>query len=123
MTKKSVYVRAIEIDLDDLFSGKTTDEVISTLQTFDSQVEYDKGYYAKFIVTSGYDYFGVELRVYRDETDEEYQKRVLKEEKQKERNMIMQAVKRQNILHQLYKKENDERKEYERLKRKFEIDN
>ena len=89
--------------------GKSVEDVISKLQELKTEA-LNQGY-DDLTVDVDYDgyweFYGVRL-----ETDEEYEKRLKALEKQK-------ATNKRNALIRKQKKEEQDRKEYERLKKKF----
>ena len=119
--RKRVLDRSFEVSLFDLFDGTQIDEVIAELRALDSRVDYGRGYDAKFRIESGYEYTEVSMDVYRDETDKEYEARMLREEKAREKARKAREAKQEKARKELYQKEADERAEYERLRAKFEV--
>lgn len=118
--RKRVLDRSFDVSLYDIFDGRQIDEVFAELHALDSKVDYGRGYTAKFRVESGYEYTDVYMDVYRDETDKEYDARMLREAKAKEKAQKARETKKEKARQELYRKEADERAEYERLRAKFE---
>ena len=127
MSKKRVLDRRDQIDIVDLFDGRSLDDVILDLQsrlhayeeeifTHDKEMKFEVEHY-------GYD-GGMELyvRVQRWETDKEYDRRVAKEWAAKEKARKARETKKQRARQELFAKEADERAEYERLRAKFEVE-
>ena len=116
--KKEVEAYRTTLDLDIIFDGKTSiTQVIDTLlNTYNDRFDYTSNIMGVEVVncrfeTNYYGYDGgmeVEIIFYRMETDQEYDKRLSLEQKQKD----LFKKKRLN-------KEEKERAEYERLKKKF----
>ena len=119
--RKRVLDRSFEVSLYDVFDGSQIDQVIAELRALDSRVDYGRGYDAKFRVEVGYEYTEVYMDVYRDETDKEYEARMLREEKAREKARKAREAKQEKARKELYQKEADERAEYERLRTKFEV--
>ena len=119
--RKRVLDRSFEVSLYDVFDGSQIDQVIAELRALDSRVDYGRGYDAKFRVEVGYEYTEVYMDVYRDETDKEYEARMLREEKTREKARKAREAKQEKARKELYQKEADERAEYERLRAKFEV--
>ena len=110
------------VSLFDLLDGKEFFDVKEGLDRLEQQVNYGSGEEAKFVVEPyGYD-GGVELylEVYRDETDAEYNKRMEKEAKAKEKARLAREKKKERARQMLMATEAAEREEYERLRAKFE---
>lgn len=118
-TRKRVLDRSFDLDLNDIFDGRQIDDVIAELQALDSKVDYGRGNDAKFRVEYGYESTSVYMDVYRDETQKEFDARMLREERAKEKARKARETKLEKARQQLYQKEADERAEYERLKEKF----
>jgi outer membrane protein assembly factor BamA len=118
-TRKRVLDRSFDLDLNDIFDGRQIDDVIAELQALDSKVDYGRSYDAKFRVEYGYESTSVYMDVYRDETQKEFDARMLREERAKEKARKARETKLEKARQQLYQKEADERAEYERLKEKF----
>lgn len=107
MTKKNVLKYLYDLDLYDIFDGRYIDDSINLLH--DLKVSYPNT--LKFNTTwAGYD-GGACVQIYEErlETDKEYVDRLKVEEKER-------AIIKKNKA----KKEEKDRKEYERLKKKFE---
>ena len=119
--RKRVLDRSFEVRLYDVFDGTQIDQVIAELRALDSKVDYGRGYDAKFRVEAGYEYTDVYMDVFRDETDKEYEARMLREEKAREKARKAREAKQERARKELYQKEADERAEYERLRAKFEV--
>lgn len=118
--RKRVLDRSFDVSLYDIFDGRQIDEVLAELHALDSKVDYGRGYTAKFRVETGYEYTDVYMDVYRDETNKEYDARMLREAKAKEKAQKARETKKEKARQELYRKEADERAEYERLRAKFE---
>ena len=118
-TRKRVLDRSFDLDLNDIFDGRQIDDVIAELQALDSKVDYGRSCDAKFRVEYGYESTSVYMDVYRDETQKEFDARMLREERAKEKARKARETKLEKARQQLYQKEADERAEYERLKEKF----
>lgn len=126
MSKKRVLDRRDHVDIDDLFGGRSLDDVIIELQimlhryeeeifTHDKEVKFETEYY-------GSGSSEVYVRVDRWETDTEYHRRLAKETAAKEKARKAKETKKARAREVLYKKEADERAEYERLRAKFEVE-
>jgi hypothetical protein len=107
--RKLIEIESEEVDIADLFDQQSVSDVIEKLKKLeDSWLDRaDKeGYFVKFGTgRCGYDLgLILELQVCREETDEEYHSRLEKTEK------VRKA------------KEAKERAQYERLKKKFEME-
>lgn len=124
MAKKRVLDRRDQVFIDDLFDGRSIDDVILDLQsmlhkyeeeifTHDKEVRFETEYY-------GYD-GGMELyvRVQRWETDREYNKRQEQEQAAKDKAAKAQATKKAKALAQALTTEQEERALFEKLKKKF----
>lgn len=111
------YVSLFDLlDEDDFFDVK------QKLDKLEAMVDYGRGEEAKFKVEPyGYD-GGVELylEIYRDETDAEYDKRMEKNAKAKEKARKARETKKERARAVLMESEAAERAEYERLRAKFE---
>lgn len=131
--RKIVRERRLDIDLHDMFAGKTLDDVRTTLNALAYQLERETVYYGhppRFAVEPyGYDGgFDLYLDVYRDESDHEYAMRMADEEKARQkkeqarlkRQETAQAILKEAAKGILMANEAAERAEYERLKAKFE---
>lgn len=104
--RKLVKGKSIDVDLDEIFSGKTPAEVIENIVTLSNNLE---GESQKFSLYSSYDNTEVVLVSYRYETDKEYERRIKVEEKAKEQKAKLKI-----------KQEESEKKVFERLKKKYE---
>lgn len=108
MTKKTVKNYLYELNMYDTFDGQTIDQIVINLRAIkqnylDSELTLDVSY-------GGYDDgYSINLLEERLETDEEYKERLAQEAKSKARVAKLKAD-----------KEEKDRKEYERLKKKFE---
>ena len=124
MAKKRVLDRRDEVYINDLFDGRSIDDVILDLQsmlhryeeeifTRDKEVRFETEYY-------GYD-GGISLyvRVLRWETDKEYERRIEMEQVLKERAAKAKETRKARALAQALEAEADERALYEELKKKF----
>lgn len=119
--RKRVLDRKEYVSLFDLLDGKEFFDVKEGLDRLEQQVDFGSGEEAKFVVEPyGYD-GGVELylEVYRDETDAEYNKRMEKEAKAKEKARLAREKKKEKARQVLMESEAAERAEYERLREKF----
>jgi hypothetical protein len=113
--RKRVLDRSIEINMVDVFDGKNIDDVIFDLQRIESTVKYGHCEDSKF----RFHYYGhLLLDVFRDETDEEYKTRMVKEQQARDR---AKNSKLKKMLGEKKKLDEEaaEREEYERLKAKF----
>ena len=120
--RQRVVDRREYISLFDLLDGKEFFDVKEGLDKLEKQIAYERGEEAKFVVEPyGYD-GGVELylEVYRDETDAEYNKRMEKAAKAKEKARLAREKKKEAARKVLMESEAAERAEYERLRAKFE---
>ena len=124
MSKKRVLDRREEVYINDLFDGRSIDDVILDLQsmlhryeeeifTHDKEVRFETEYY-------GYD-GGINLyvRVERWETDREYEKRQAREQAAKDRAKKTRATKKARALAVAVDSEEEERALFEKLKAKF----
>ena len=120
--RQRVVDRREYVSLFDLLDGKEFFDVKEGLDKLEKQIAYERGEEAKFVVEPyGYD-GGVELylEVYRDETDAEYDRRLDKEAKAKEKARKARETKKERARQMLMATEAAEREEYERLRAKFE---
>lgn len=110
------------ISIFDIFDGNNFFDVKEALDKLEALVAYGQGEEAKFNVEPyGYD-GGVELymEIYRDETDAEYNNRMEKNAKTKEKARLAREKKKEAARKVLMESEAAERAEYERLRVKFE---
>ncbi len=119
MVKKKVIDRRIYVDLFGIFDDVEFYEIHRGIDKLENEFDPLRES-AKFRVEHGYDYTDVYLDIYRDETDKEYKDRLKLELKAREKAQKAKLTKEQNARKILFEKEEDERKEYERLKAKFE---
>lgn len=124
MAKKRVLDRRDEVYINDLFDGRSIDDVILDLQnmlhryeeeifTRDKEVRFETEYY-------GYDGgMNLYVRVMRWETDKEYERRIEMEQVLKERAAKAKETRKARALAQALEAEADERALYEQLKKKF----
>lgn len=106
MAKKLVTVDLEKLDLDDVINGQSFDGVIKIMETLKSRYA---GRDVWFETHSWYDgETELILMESREETDKEYKQRIKKEQKHLD---SLRKIKS--------KKEEKDRKEYERLKKKF----
>ncbi len=119
--RKRVLDRSFDVNLGDIFDGRQISDIIAELQALDSKVDYGRGNDAKFRVEYGYEYTSVYMDVFRDETQKEFDARMLREERAKEKARKARETKLEKARKQLYQKEADERAEYERLKETFGV--
>ena len=120
--RQRVVDRKEYVSLFDLLDGRDFFSVKEELDRLEQQVNYGSGEEAKFVVEPyGYD-GGVELylEVYRDETDAEYNRRLDKEAKAKEKARKARETKKERARKELMESEAAERAEYERLRAKFD---
>lgn len=122
--RKRVLDRTVTIDCADLFDGKTLDEVRLELTAMADKYEREfitLGHDAKFSVDYyGYDGgFDLELQVWRDENDKEYNARLERERQASEKKKLAKERQKEKARKQLMESEAAERAEYERLKAKF----
>lgn len=115
-----VLSRSLEMSLYDLFHGKDFHQVKAELDALEQRVDYGAGETATFRVEYGYEYTDVYMEVFRDETDAEYNKRMDKEAKAKEKVRLARERKKERARQVLMESEAAERAEYERLRAKFE---
>ena len=124
MSKERLRVvdRKEYVSLFDLLDEDAFFDVKQKLDKLEAMVDYGRGEEAKFKVEPyGYD-GGVELylEIYRDETDAEYDKRMEKNAKAKEKARKARETKKERARAVLMESEAAERAEYERLRAKFE---
>lgn len=104
----------------DAFDKKTIDEAILSLEEFKKKLK--EGERGELSV----DYCGhdggmeVELHIYRMETDKEFKERLSKEEKDRQKAKLAREKQKEKARKILMENELEEKKEYERLKAKFE---
>jgi len=104
--KKKIFVEDKEyFCIENIFEDKSPDEAIDKLIKFCHRFKENQD--CKFTVD--YDYYRVYLIYNRIETDEEYEKRLKKEQKANDKKVLAKN-----------KREESERRQYERLKKKFE---
>lgn len=123
MSKERLRVvdRREYVSLFDLLDEGDFFDVKEKLDKLEATVDYGGGEEAKFKVEPyGYD-GGVELymEIYRDETDAEYDKRMEKTAKAKEKARKARETKKERARKVLMESEAAERAEYERLREKF----
>lgn len=118
--RQRVLDRSEQISLADLFDEMDFQQVHSGLNVLETQVDYGRGEDVKFRVEYGYEYTDVYMDVYRDETDAEYNRRLDKEAKAKEKARKARETKKERARKVLMATEAAERAEYERLRAKFE---
>ena len=105
--KQLVEDKRIHVYLDDIFDEKTIEEAIDELVNLSNKIT---GELHKFrVVTWDNDDFKFYLISYRFETDKEYERRLKNEVKAKEKKAQLKV-----------KREESEKKEYERLRKKYE---
>ena len=124
MAKKRVLDRRDEVYINDLFDGRSFDDVILELQsmlhryeeeifTRDKEVKFETEHY-------GYDGgMNLYVRVQRWETDKEYDKRQAREQAAKDKAAKARATKKAKALAQALTTEQEERALFEKLKKKF----
>ena len=124
MAKKRVLDRRDEVYINDLFDGRSFDDVILELQsmlhryeeeifTRDKEVKFETEHY-------GYDGgMNLYVRVQRWETDKEYDKRQAREQAAKDKAAKARATKKAKALAQALTSEQEERALFEKLKKKF----
>ena len=124
MAKKRVLDRRDEVYINDLFDGRSFDDVILELQsmlhryeeeifTRDKEVKFETEHY-------GYDGgMNLYVRVQRWETDKEYDKRRAREQAAKDKAAKARATKKAKALAQALTTEQEERALFEKLKKKF----
>lgn len=124
MAKKRVLDRRDEVYINDLFDGRSFDDVILELQsmlhryeeeifTRDKEVKFETEHY-------GYDGgMNLYVRVQRWETDKEYGKRQAREQAAKDKAAKARATKKAKALAQALTTEQEERALFEKLKKKF----
>lgn len=120
--KQRVIDRTLDVSLWDLFDGEDFFDVRAKLDKLEAGIQYGNGEEAKFrIEPYGYD-GGVELclDVFRDETDAEYEKRMEKDAKAREKARALREKKLAMARAVLMETEEAERAEFLRLKAKFE---
>lgn len=105
MKKKNFVEDKERLYLDDIFEDKTLDEVINKFLQVREGLKEKQDCKFKIDYCYGEIQDGIYLTYKRVETDKEYEKRLEKEQKVKEKQK---------------KKEDSERRQYERLKKKFE---
>ena len=121
MERNKILVSSHEINISDLFDGKSFDEVRVALDRLEKDmVDHSKDYDSRFEVDQSYDDdFSLNLSVYRDESDAEYKARMAKNKLARERAKLAREKRKEKLRKELMAKESDERAEYERLKIKF----
>lgn len=118
--KLEVFARSESLYLMDAFDKKTIDEAILSLEEFKKKLK--EGERGELSV----DYCGhdggmeVELHIYRMETDKEFKERLSKEEKDRQKAKLAREKQKEKARKILMENELEEKKEYERLKAKFE---
>lgn len=126
--KRLVLKESWELYLDDLFGGyynqpsKTCEEVATQVLAFPEKFKMDvaNGDVSRFRVERDCDGMQcVYFDVYRQETDKEFNTRLEKEARQKERSKLAREKKKQSELKAKEQTEAAERAEFERLKKKF----
>jgi hypothetical protein len=109
--KKMVYSDSVDITDSLEYDCNTISEVVAKLQEYQAQ-------YGDALIrfsTSGYDSPEITLNYEREETDEEYNRRI-KYEERVEKDRLKKLQKRQK---RIAKKAQDERQLYEKLKEKY----
>lgn len=120
MKRNKILVSSHEIGISDLFDGKTFDEIRIALDRLEEDmVDPSKDYEHRFHMLHNYDYFELNLNVYRDESDAEYKARMAKNKLAREKAKLAREKRKEKLRKELMAKESDERAEYERLKAKF----
>ena len=106
MNKKNIYLTTYDLRWE--IDGMTLDKVIEYLQELKQEIieEYGDSVECELEIRSYDDYTEINIDVHREETDDEYQKRI-----QEDKDRIKQN---KEAL------EKKERKLYERLKKKYE---
>ena len=124
MTKKRVLDRREEVYINDLFDGRSIDDVILDLQsmlhryeeeifTHDKEVKFETEYY-------GYDGgMNLYVRVMRWETDREYAKRSEREAAAREKARLARETKKARALKQALATEEEERALLAKLQEKY----
>jgi len=118
--KQRVLDRSVSVDLYDLFNALDVQQVKEKIDAYESQVNYGQGEVVNFRVEYGYEYTDVYMDVFRVETDTEYNKRMAKNAKAKEKARIAREKKKEKARQVLMATEAQERAEYERLRAKFD---
>ena len=120
MKRNRILISSHEIIIDDLFDGKSFDEIRVALDRLENDmVDHSKDYDYRFEVHHYYGDFSLNLSVYRDESDAEYKARMAKNKLARERAKLAREKRKEKLRKELMAKESDERAEYERLKIKF----
>lgn len=123
MSKKRVFDRREQVRIDDLFDGRTIDEVILDLRNMLHNYEQEIFIYDKDMrFEIEYDYDGgthLYVRVDRWETDQEYKKRLAREQVAKDKAKRAREAKKAKALAMAVSSEEEERALFEKLKAKF----
>ena len=123
MKRNRILISSHVIIIDDLFDGKSFDEIRVTLDRLENDmIDHSKDYDYRFEVHHYYGDFSLNLSVYRDESDAEYKARMAERAKNmlaREKAKLAREKRKEKLRKELMAKESDERAEYERLKIKF----
>lgn len=120
--RNRVLVKSVSLDIYEIFERKTIEEIQQYTSSLKLEYENDiqqKDLYVNFSVNfCGYDGgYELNLNVYRWENDTEYESRIAAEEKSRK---AKEARKLKASQSKKSKSDDDERKEYLRLKEKYE---
>lgn len=118
--KKQIRDITLQLSIEDLFDGKTVGDVINQLTELNNKYSNPENIVKFYVSYYGYD-GGQELylETYRQETDNEYQKRIQHELAIVEKAERARKEKQARALAQILKTEKQERELYEELKKKF----
>lgn len=124
MSKEKVFVRQSSIDLDELFFYKDLDGMMAGAKKIHDQfykLAFSEGLMVEFVTEwAGYD-GGTEViaKLYRWETDKEYQERLALIAEQEEKKRLRKEAKKAKALAKVLADEQAERELFEKLKLKF----
>lgn len=117
--KQRVLARSVYVDPHDLLDSHDFEQVKTELDVLESQCNYEQGEEVKFRVEYGCEYTDVYMDVFRVETDAEYDKRMAKNAKAKEKARLAREKKKEKARQVLLATEEAERAEYARLMKKY----
>lgn len=119
--KGKVLVERREILLDSMIGGNTIDQIIANFAEL--KEEFDKaGYdYTTVEVDWYYDYFECYIDLYREETDEEYAERLMKELEKVEKARIKKEQAAEKKRLKALAEEEKERQMYHELKEQLKV--